>query len=99
MRSSGAYPRIPQRDLEHFSTVDHHDRVAFVAVLGDEIVAVGRYERLESGPSAEGAFVVDDAHQSRCLGSILLEHLAAAASECGLRRFEGEVLAGTAQMV
>src|SRR5699024_9356560 len=99
MRYFGAYPRIPQRDLEHFSTVDHHDRVAFVAMLGDEIVAVGRYERLESGPSAEVAFVVDDAHQSRGLGSILLEHLAAAASECGLRRFEAEVLAENAQMV
>ena len=99
MRYFGAYPRIPQRDLERFSTVDHHDRVAFVALLGDEIVAVGRYERLEGGPSAEVAFVVDDAHQGRGLGSILLEHLAAAASESGLRRFVAEVLAENSQMV
>src|SRR5699024_8518777 len=33
------------------------------------------------------------------LGSILLEHLAAAASECGLRRFVAEVLAENSQMV
>lgn len=98
-RYFGAYPRIPQRDLERFSVVDHHDRVAFVALLGDDIVAVGRYERLEHGPSAEVAFVVDDAHQGRGLGSILLEHLAAAASECGLRRFVAEVLAENAAMV
>ncbi|OLZ48623.1 bifunctional GNAT family N-acetyltransferase/acetate--CoA ligase family protein [Amycolatopsis keratiniphila] len=98
-RYFGAYPRIPQRDLERFSVVDHHDRVAFVALLGDDIVAVGRYERLEQGPSAEVAFVVDDAHQGRGLGSILLEHLAAAASESGLRRFVAEVLAENAGMV
>ncbi|WP_414937341.1 GNAT family N-acetyltransferase [Amycolatopsis sp. cmx-11-51] len=98
-RYFGAYPRIPQRDLERFSVVDHHDRVAFVALLGDDIVAVGRYERLEHGPSAEVAFVVDDTHQGRGLGSILLEHLAAAASESGLRRFVAEVLAENAGMV
>ncbi|MBN6041574.1 bifunctional GNAT family N-acetyltransferase/acetate--CoA ligase family protein [Amycolatopsis sp. 195334CR] len=99
LRYFGAYPRIPQRDLERFSRVDHHDRVAFAAMLGDNIVAVGRYERLDRGPSAEVAFVVDDAHQGRGLGSILLEHLAAAASERGLRRFVAEVLAENPQMV
>jgi acyl-CoA synthetase (NDP forming)/GNAT superfamily N-acetyltransferase len=98
-RYFGAYPRIPQRDLKRFSTVDHHDRVAFLALLGDDIVAVGRYERLDGGPSAEVAFVVEDAHQGRGLGSILLEHLAAAASECGLRRFVAEVLAENSSMV
>ncbi|WP_443111330.1 GNAT family N-acetyltransferase [Amycolatopsis sp. A1MSW2902] len=98
-RYFGAYPRIPPRDLERFSTVDHHDRVAFVALLGDDVVAVGRYERLDHGPSAEVAFVVDDKHQGRGLGSILLEHLAAAASECGLRRFVAEVLSENAAMV
>ncbi|GAB3001695.1 GNAT family N-acetyltransferase [Amycolatopsis acidiphila] len=99
LRYFGAYPRIPQRDLERFTVVDHHDRVAFIALLGDDIVAVGRYERLGHGPSAEVAFVVDDSHQGRGLGSILLEHLAAAASESGLRRFVAEVLAENSAMV
>ncbi|MBK1788354.1 bifunctional acetate--CoA ligase family protein/GNAT family N-acetyltransferase [Prauserella cavernicola] len=98
LRYFGAYPRIPARDLERFSTVDHHSRVAFVALLGDDIVAVGRYEGLDDD-SAEVAFVVDDAHQGRGLGSILLEHLAAAASERGLRRFVAEVLAENSAMV
>ncbi|EHR62452.1 bifunctional acetate--CoA ligase family protein/GNAT family N-acetyltransferase [Saccharomonospora cyanea] len=97
LRYFGAYPRIPARDLKRFTTVDHHDRVAFVALLGDDIVAVGRYERVNAA-SAEVAFVVDDAHQGRGLGSILLEHLAAAASECGLRRFVAEVLAENVAM-
>jgi acyl-CoA synthetase (NDP forming)/GNAT superfamily N-acetyltransferase len=99
LRYFGAYPRIPQRDLERFSVVDHFDRVAFAALLGDAIVGIGRYERLGHGLSAEVAFVIEDEHQGRGLGSILLEHLAAAASECGLRRFVAEVLAENVGMV
>ncbi|MEU5692740.1 GNAT family N-acetyltransferase [Actinosynnema sp. NPDC020468] len=98
-RYFGPYPRMPQRDVERFSTVDHHDRVAFTALLGDDIVAVGRYDRLDHGSSAEVAFVVEDSHQGRGLGSILLEHLAAAARESGLSRFTAEVLAENGQMV
>ncbi|WP_098956343.1 bifunctional GNAT family N-acetyltransferase/acetate--CoA ligase family protein [Pseudonocardia sp. N23] len=101
LRYFGPYPRIPARDLERFTTVDHHRRVAFVCLLGDEIVAVGRYEGLGDAPvaSAEVAFVVRDDHQGRGLGSILLEHLAAAARENGLTRFEAEVLVENHTMV
>jgi acyl-CoA synthetase (NDP forming)/GNAT superfamily N-acetyltransferase len=98
-RYFGPYPRIPKRDLERFSTVDHTDRVAMAAWLGDDIVAVGRYDRLGDGDSAEVAFVVEDGHQGRGLGSILLEHLAAAGRERGLKRFVAEVLAENSTMV
>jgi acyl-CoA synthetase (NDP forming)/GNAT superfamily N-acetyltransferase len=93
------YPRIPEKDLKRFSVVDHHGRVAFGAFLGDALIAVGRYERLGDTDSAEVAFVVEDAHQGRGLGSILLEHLAAAARERGLGRFVAEVLGENGQMV
>ncbi|MFC4858523.1 GNAT family N-acetyltransferase [Actinophytocola glycyrrhizae] len=99
LRYFGAYPQIPPRDLTRFTTVDHHDRVAFVALLGDDIVAVARYERIDHGPSAEVAFVVEDRHQSRGLGPILLEHLAAAARESGIERFVAEVLAENSAML
>jgi acyl-CoA synthetase (NDP forming)/RimJ/RimL family protein N-acetyltransferase len=107
LRYFGPYPRIPPRDLERFTHVDHRTRVAFICLLGDEIIAVGRYEGLmpddaEPGApveSAEVAFVVRDEHQGRGLGSILLEHLAAAARESGMRRFEAEVLVENHQMV
>jgi acyl-CoA synthetase (NDP forming)/RimJ/RimL family protein N-acetyltransferase len=99
LRYFGAYPQIPPRDLQRFTTVDHHDRVAFVALLGDDIVAVARYERIDKGPSAEVAFVVEDRHQSRGLGPIFLEHLAAAARERGIERFVAEVLAENAAML
>src|SRR5829696_342277 len=86
LRFFGPYPRIPPADLERFTNVDHRDRVALVVVLGDDLIAVARYERIDAD-SAEVAFLVQDAHQGRGLGSILLEHLAAAARERGLKRF------------
>lgn len=98
-RYFGPYPRMPQRDVDRFSQVDYRNRVALIALLGDDIVAVGRFDRLEGQESAEVAFVVADGHQGRGLGSILLEHLAAAARECGLRSFVAEVLAENSQMV
>ena len=38
--------RLSERDLHRFTHVDHVDRVAFVVLLGDQIVAVGRFDRL-----------------------------------------------------
>lgn len=92
LRFFGPYPRIPDADLRRFTVVDHRDQVAFVGLLGDDIVAVGRYIRSAEAPVAEVAFVVRDDHQGRGLGSILLEHLAATARENGVERFEAEVL-------
>src|SRR3954464_6764398 len=93
LRYFSPYPRIPARDLERFVNVDHRDREAFVVAHGAELIAVGRYERLgPQAPDAEVAFVVEDAYQGRGIGSVLLEHLAAAAREHGILRFVAEVL-------
>ncbi|MDL5156455.1 bifunctional GNAT family N-acetyltransferase/acetate--CoA ligase family protein [Actinomycetospora termitidis] len=94
------YPTIPARDLKRFVEVDQHDSVALVLWLATEIIAIGRYVRLGADdPSAEVAFVVRDDHQGRGLGSILLEHLAAAAEEVGISRFVAEVLSENRAMV
>ena len=64
--------RLSDRELERFTNVDHVDRVALVATLGDAIVGIGRYDRIE-GPTAEVAFNISDAHQgagsARCCSS------------------------------
>ena len=100
LRYFSPYPRIPERDLERFVNVDHRDREAFVIVSGPQIMAVGRYERLgPESPDAEVAFVVEDAHQGRGIGSVLLEHLAAAARENGISRFVAEVLPQNGSML
>ncbi|RAG63189.1 GNAT family N-acetyltransferase, partial [Burkholderia multivorans] len=91
-------PKLPQRDLDRFVNVDHHDRVALVMTIGDDIIGVGRYDRI-SPTSAEVAFNIADAHQGRGIGSILLEHLAGAARGSGLRKFTAEVLPQTRSML
>ncbi|MGZ4618804.1 MAG: bifunctional acetate--CoA ligase family protein/GNAT family N-acetyltransferase [Frankiaceae bacterium] len=93
------HPHLGPEVRDRYINVDHVDRVAFVALLHDEIIAVGRYDRLQATLVAEVAFVVDDPHQHRGLGSILLEHLAAAARERGLQRFEAEVLTENVKMI
>ncbi len=91
-RFFSAKPRLTDREVERFVTVDGADRVALVAELGDEIVAVGRYDRWPGTEEAEVAFLVDDAHQGRGLGALLLEHLVAWARALGIARFTAETL-------
>ena len=98
-RFFGPMKRLSDRDLHRFTHVDHDTRVAFVVLLGDQVIAVGRYDRLPGTADAEVAFLVEDAHQGRGLGSVLLEHLAAAARERGIERFVAEVLAQNGRMV
>ncbi len=99
LRFFGPHPRVSDKELAHFINVDHSDRVALIVLLGDQLIAVGRFERLPDRDEAEVAFLVEDAHQGRGLGSVLLEHLAAAAQERGIRRFVAEVLAENGKMI
>ncbi|WP_285724164.1 GNAT family N-acetyltransferase [Psychromicrobium xiongbiense] len=90
---------LSDRELRRFTQVDYHDRVALVITVAGSIIGVGRYDRLDDPQVAEVAFNISDAHQGRGLGSILLEHLAAAARENGIVRFSAEVLPGNRKML
>ena len=92
-------PRLSQRDVRHLTHVDHMDRVAFVALSGDEMIGVARYERYRGTDTAEVAFFVDDAHHGRGLATLLLEYLAAAAQERQLRRFSATTLPSNRRML
>ncbi|MFC0675996.1 GNAT family N-acetyltransferase, partial [Brachybacterium hainanense] len=98
LRFFAAMPRLSPRDLARFTRVDHHDRVAFVVLQGDDIIAVGRYDRVDER-EAEVAFNVADSQQGQGLASILLEHLAAAARERGIHTFTAEVLPQNQKMI
>lgn len=105
MRFFAPLERLPERDLARLVSVDHVDRVALVAVSSatepeddDQIIGVARYDRIGTD-EAEVAFNIADAHQGRGLGSVLLEHLAAAARERGVRRFVAEVLPQNGRMI
>ncbi|MFC8733981.1 GNAT family N-acetyltransferase [Luteimicrobium sp. NPDC057192] len=116
-RFFAAMERLSDRDLRRFTHVDHHDRVALIAVastpgpdttdgatddgdapLGEEIIGVARFDRT-APHEAEVAFNIADAHQGRGLGSVLLEHIAAAARERGVERFTADVLPQNGRML
>lgn len=99
LRFFAPLPRLSPTMLERLVHVDYADRFALVAELGDELVAVARYDRLPGSDEAEVAFLVEDAHQGRGLGSLLLEHLAAAATAAGIRRFVAETLPENQRML
>lgn len=92
------YPRLTQRDIERFTNVDHDRRVALIITVGDDMVAVGRYDYV-GDEKAEVAFLVEDDYQGRGIGSILLEHLAAAARERNVGGFVAEVLPSNRKML
>jgi acyl-CoA synthetase (NDP forming)/RimJ/RimL family protein N-acetyltransferase len=99
MRFFAFKARLSSKELKRFTEVDYKDRVAFVITIRGEIVGIGRYDRLDDPTDAEVAFNIADSHQGRGIGSILLEHLAAAAHENGIRRFSAEVLPENRKML
>ncbi|MFF3441104.1 GNAT family N-acetyltransferase [Streptosporangium sp. NPDC002721] len=97
-RFFGPRPRLSEREITWFTNVDYESRVALIATIGTEMVAVIRYDRIEPG-EAEVAFLVEDAHQGRGVASVLLEHLAATAREKGIARFVADVLPANQKMM
>ncbi|MBA3529006.1 MAG: GNAT family N-acetyltransferase, partial [Propionibacteriaceae bacterium] len=91
LRFFAPYPRLSDKDVARFTQVDYVDRVAFIVTVGEQMIGVGRYDRIEND-QAEVAFLVEDAHQGRGIAQLLLEHLADAARERGITAFVAEVL-------
>ncbi|MFW2382427.1 MAG: GNAT family N-acetyltransferase [Acidimicrobiales bacterium] len=86
-------PHLNEKELTRFTTVDYKERMAFIALIGDEMVAVSRYEGEGSTDnSAEVAFFVDDAHHGRGLATLMLEYLAQRARSQGITTFTATVL-------
>jgi acyl-CoA synthetase (NDP forming)/RimJ/RimL family protein N-acetyltransferase len=98
LRFFAPMPRLSERDLHRFTHVDHVERVALVITVQDEIIGIGRYDKIDT-VSAEVAFNISDLHHGRGVGSVLLEHLAAAARENGVHRFVAEVLPQNRKMM
>ena len=95
-------PNLSDRDVQRFTNVDYHQRVAFVMTIAQKIVGVGRYDVVDPGKDdtrAEVAFLVQDAHQGRGVAQLLLEHLAQAGRERGVHRFVAEVLPDNRRML
>lgn len=98
-RYFGPRPRLTDRDVAYFTNVDYNNRVALIATIGTEMVAVVRYDRVKPEDHAEVAFLVEDAHQGRGVAAVLMEHLRAAARERGIKTFIADVLPGNHRMM
>lgn len=92
-------PRLSEKDLQRFIHVDYVDRMAFVGIIGDELVGVARYDRHRARSDAEVAFFIDDAHHGRGMATVLLEYLAVAAREAGISGFTASVLPQNRKML
>lgn len=91
---------LTEEEIEHFTKVDYESRMAFVAELDGEVVAVARYDAIDDDPSvAEVAFAVRDAHQGRGITTRLLQHLTAYARQTHIERFKAFVLAENYAMI
>ncbi len=95
-RFFAAMPTLSEREVRRFVDVDHHDRVALVLTVAERMIAVGQFERLPGRAGerdrAEVAFLVQDRHQHRGIGQLLLEHLAQVGREVEVAEFVAEIL-------
>src|SRR5207253_11129486 len=67
---------LPPDLLHRFTNVDHDDREALVALDGDDIIAVVRWDRDVDHPDqAEVSMLVEDAWQHRGVGGALTRML------------------------
>jgi RimJ/RimL family protein N-acetyltransferase len=93
------HPELSTSEVTHLTTLDYVDRLALVVEDGDELVAVGRYDRYPDTDRAEVAFLVTDARQRQGIGSVLLERLAAAAWRRGITTFIAETQSDNRDML
>ena len=98
-RYFSVHPELSSKEVVHLTTVDYVDRMAFIVNDGDEMVAVGRYDRISGTDEAEVAFLVADRYQHHGIGALLLEHLANAARPVGITAFTAETQADNRGMM
>jgi acetyl coenzyme A synthetase (ADP forming)-like protein len=102
-RFFGAKRRLTDAELDRFTRLDFVDRAGLVATLREQgaerIIGVGRYARTDAPHAAEVAFAVADEHQSRGIGTVLLEHLLRLARANGITEFNADVLGENNRML
>ena len=81
------------QDLAYLATVDHHEREALVALDGDEVVGVARYDFDVRTGGYEVAVVVEDAWQHHGVGRLLVNELSRRARREGITEFRATFLA------
>ncbi|HLK45473.1 MAG TPA: GNAT family N-acetyltransferase [Acidimicrobiales bacterium] len=93
------HPHLSLEEARHFTDVDEHSRAAVVALDGDRIVGVGRFEPTDVTGCVELGLVVDDAFQHLGLGSWLLAAVVRLATLEGHSELTARVLSSNAPML
>jgi ribosomal protein S18 acetylase RimI-like enzyme len=97
-RFCGAKPRLSEPELTHLARVDR-DHHVLVGYLDGDSEPAGIARLVRDGGSAEIAFAVADAHQSRGVGSILASELAADARAAGITQLVATVCGDNPRVV
>lgn len=96
-RFMAAKPHLSRSDIAYLTQIDGDRHAALVATnpgQPDQIVGVARFVRLpEDRDTAEFAIVIGDTYQNDGLGSALMSRLAEAATDRGVKRLRGTMLA------
>jgi acyl-CoA synthetase (NDP forming) len=99
-RNFGIHPSISPGEATRRSDVDYSSRMAFVALVSEEIVAFASYNRLDPKDRlAELAFVVTEAYRDNGVAALLFESLHAYARTETIECFVAEVTAENTEML
>ncbi|WP_250506030.1 GNAT family N-acetyltransferase [Bowdeniella massiliensis] len=93
---------LSDKDVRDFLNVDQHRDVSLALFEGSGkdavMTGIGGFNTTRDGV-AEVAFYVADSQHGRGLGSVLFDHLAAAARELGIHEFEAFVMPQNRKMI
>jgi GNAT superfamily N-acetyltransferase len=94
-------PRREPSDTERalITDIDGRDRHGILVELDGDVIAVGRWIRVEPNTAPELAFLVEDRHQGVGVGSALLDALVTSAERAGHVALCATVLGGNEAML
>ncbi|GAB2669064.1 bifunctional GNAT family N-acetyltransferase/acetate--CoA ligase family protein [Saccharopolyspora gloriosae] len=92
-------PKTVERLLRHLLVAEDAEVVAMGVFRQRRLIGIGHFEVVDDPAHAEVAFVVEHDVHAKGVATLLLEHLAFAASRRGVRTFIAEVLTTNAAML
>src|ERR1022692_1249749 len=93
-------PALSRQAAARFSEVDYDARMAFVALVSDEMVGLASYDRPDArAPAAEASFIVAGDRRGHGITTLLFESLAEYARTRGILCFTAEVRAQNTAML
>lgn len=92
-------PRVGAEDIRHMMRPPTRDHLALAAVDASGVLGVASLARSNDDRHADFALLVDDARHGEGIGTLLIEHIVAAARQLGYRAIHADVLAENTEML